>query len=282
MSTKIQFPNTRLTPPSLGKPIFATDIQNLTENLLQAMKMLLGLPDNGFAILQGLDYDSGAHTYNAGYIYLAGNFYFCATGLAENQYLAPDPTDTESKLHNPDGNSYNTYTIYYALASNSVVTDCPQFVGDMDQYRFNMTAMIGSTVGKVPVIGSDFLNQRFVTTDTDGKLNAGIQEGINTDAVPSVESTLIPGQIVKVGSTGLVSDTPKDHYGSGVTDSNGYCHVVHNLNIPTDNQIIMLSLQTNAGDPSASWQGKTVNDFLIYTPGMYENIPINWHLHDTR
>jgi hypothetical protein len=281
MSTKIQNPNNRLTYPGIAGPRFDTDIENLTQNLLEMVNILLGLPSNGFAILKGLDYDSGANTYNAGYVYMNGIIYYFAGTLAENTYLVPDITGAFNKLHS-DGNSYDTYNIYLCVQSNSSVGSMPQFVGDMDQYRFNMTAMIGSTAGKVPVIGQSWDHNALAGIDSDGNIVSAIYVGNQATNVPVIESTFTPGQIVKVGSTGLVSDTPKDHYGSGVTDSNGYCHVVHNLNIPTDNQIIMLSLQTNAGDPSASWQGKTVNDFLIYTPGMYENIPINWHLHDTR
>lgn len=138
MSEKIQFPNNRLTPASLGKPVFATDIQNLTENLLEAMNILLGLPADGFAILSGFVYASSA--YGPGYVYMNGVIYYCA-GLAETKYLAPDPTDTESKLHNPDGNSYNTYRIYYAIESNSPVGGMPQFSGDMNQYRLDLTTI---------------------------------------------------------------------------------------------------------------------------------------------
>jgi hypothetical protein len=135
MSTKIQFPNNRLTESGLGNPLFVTDVSNLTENLLEAINMLLGLASNGFAILSGFTYSGSA--YSAGIVYMNGIIYYCSAGLNEGQYLSPVPTDVDSKLHS-DGNSYNTYRIYYAVASNSQVGGMPQFTGNMDSYRFSM------------------------------------------------------------------------------------------------------------------------------------------------
>jgi len=141
MSTKIQFPNNRLMPASLGKPVFATDIQNNTENLLEAMNILLGLPASGgtaFAILSGLTYNESEGTYDPGYVYMNGVIYYSADIIYDPCYLVPNVTDTESKLHNPDGNSYNTYRIYYAISSSSPSGGMPQFTGSMDQYRLSI------------------------------------------------------------------------------------------------------------------------------------------------
>jgi len=141
MSNKIQFPNNRLTPPALGKPVFATDIQNNTENLLEAMNILLGLPASGgtaFAILSGLTYNESEGTYDPGYVYMNGVIYYSADIIYDPCYLVPNVTDTESKLHNPDGNSYNTYRIYYAISSSSPSGGMPQFTGSMDQYRLSI------------------------------------------------------------------------------------------------------------------------------------------------
>jgi len=205
MSTKIPFPNDRLVNVGLGNPLFVSDIQNSTQNLNEAINLILGLPSNGFAILRGLDYNSGAHTYNAGVVYMNGVVYLCATGLAENQYLAPSLVDEYSKI-NSDGNAYNSYRVYYAIASNSVVGGMPQFVGAMNQYRFNMTSMKGSTIGKVPVIGPSWDNSALVAINTDGEVESGAFIGITVNEIPNIQSTLTPGQTVKVGSTGLVSE----------------------------------------------------------------------------
>ena len=133
MSQKIDFPNDRLVYSNIGSPVFDSDIQNGTQNLNLAIKMLLGV-QSSFSILQGVNYDSGTQTYSSGYIYLNGIVYYCATGLALNQYLAPNPTDT-CLVQFKNGNSYNTYRIYYAIASDSPQTGCPQFTGDMNNYR---------------------------------------------------------------------------------------------------------------------------------------------------
>jgi len=172
MSTKIQFPNTRLTQAALGNPLFVTDVENLTSNLLEAINMLLGLPTSGataFAILSGFEYDSEGASYSTGIVYMNGLIYYCATGLAETKYLAPAPTDGNSKVFS-DGNSYNTYRIYYAVSSNSQVGGMPQFNGTMDQYRLSLTAMKGDTIEKVPVIGTDLVASLPVFTDTNKKL----------------------------------------------------------------------------------------------------------------
>jgi hypothetical protein len=161
MSTKIRFPNTRLTQTGLGNPLFVTDVENLTSNLLEAINMLLGLPASGataFAILSGFTYTpGGGGSYSAGIVYMNGLiYYFDDTGgeLVEGKYLSPVPTDGNSKVFS-DGNSYNTYRIYYAVSSNSQVGGMPQFTGTMDRYRLSLTAMKGDTVDKVPVIGAD-------------------------------------------------------------------------------------------------------------------------------
>jgi hypothetical protein len=194
MSVKIQFPNIRLTPASLGKPVFATDIQNLTENLLDAMKILLGQDSNGFAILRGFNYISG--TYSVGYVYMNGDFYYCAGGVTEGNYLVPNVTDTESKLHNPDGNSYPTYRIYYAIESTSPWGGMPQFTGDMNQYRLDLTTVNNRILNHISSLGTAAYNN---TGDFDAAGSAATaqsnaistSEGYTNSQVSSAESSLL-------------------------------------------------------------------------------------------
>ena len=190
MSEKIDFPNNRLTAAGLGKPIFGTDIQNSTENLLQAIYILLGLPSNGFAILSGFTYTPGTPgSYSSGIVYMNGQIYLCSAGLQEGKYLAPNVQDLFPKLHNPDGNSYPTYRVYYAVSSNSQVGGMPQFSGNMDQYRISsyliQTALnnlisslgtastkdFGAGAGELPQIGDGISPGNYVVADLFGSDN---------------------------------------------------------------------------------------------------------------
>ena len=185
MSAKIPFPNIRLSQAGIGNPLFVTDITNVTEDLMNSLGLLLGLPANGFAILNGLTYTPGSPgTYSTGYIYLSGSIYFfdgSVTPLHESQYLAPSLTDTDSKLHS-DGNSYNTYRIYYALASNSPITDCPQFTGNMDAYRFDMTKNLANSIATASADATSKANaaKSYALNDVNGGLikSAPIEIGI--------------------------------------------------------------------------------------------------------
>ena len=177
MSTKIQAPNKRIPQAGIGNPLFVTDIQNVNEDLLFYVNMLLGLPNPGFAILQGLTYTSGgAGSYSSGYVYLNGQIYYFAGTLTGGNYLNPSNQLVDSKLFG-DGNSYTTYQVFYVVSSSTPVSGCPVFSGDMNAYRFNMTAMQGTIPGKVPVIGSNWTfttggDIRLVMIDTDGTIKS--------------------------------------------------------------------------------------------------------------
>jgi len=154
MSTKIAFPNNRLAQPALGNPLFVSDVSNNTENLIQAMGILLGLDlTAGFAILQGMVFNGAA--YGAGYVFMgngsvSGNIYYTA-GIAVNKYLNPTSTDIDLKIHS-DGNNYNTYRVYNAISSDTQIGSFPQFVGNMNTYRLS-TYGLKSSLG-----GAAFLN----------------------------------------------------------------------------------------------------------------------------
>jgi hypothetical protein len=163
----INFPNTRLEYADVGNPLFVTDIVNATESLQNALRMIYGLPSNGFAICSGLAYGSGA--YGPGIVFMNNVFYYTA-GLAENKYLAPANSDILIKVFQ-DANSHVTYREFRAVQSNSPVGGMPQFIGDMNQYRISShliqttlnnlinnlgtaaTKNIGESVGNVPESG---------------------------------------------------------------------------------------------------------------------------------
>lgn len=135
MSSQIPFPNKRLAQAGIGNPLFVTDIENATEDLLEALATLYGFASNGFAILSGFDYGAGAYT--GGIVYMNGVFYRCVAGLTENQYLTPDVQDVQNKIFS-DANTYPTYRIYQAVASGAQWGGMPQFVGNMNSYRVSI------------------------------------------------------------------------------------------------------------------------------------------------
>lgn len=135
MSTQIPFPNKRLAQAGIGNPLFVTDIENATEDLLEALATLYGFASNGFAILSGFDYGAGAYT--GGIVYMNGVFYRCVAGLTENQYLTPDVQDVDNKIFS-DANTYPTYRIYQAVAAGVQWGGMPQFVGNMNAYRVSI------------------------------------------------------------------------------------------------------------------------------------------------
>lgn len=135
MSTQIPFPNKRLAQAGIGNPLFVTDIENATEDLLEALATLYGFASNGFAILSGFDYGAGAYT--GGIVYMNGVFYRCVAGLTENQYLTPDVQDVDNKIYS-DANTYPTYRIYQAVAAGAQWGGMPQFVGNMNAYRVSI------------------------------------------------------------------------------------------------------------------------------------------------
>lgn len=135
MSTQIPFPNKRLAQAGIGNPLFVTDIENATEDLLEALAVLYGFASNGFAILSGFDYGAGAYT--GGIVYMNGVFYRCVAGLTENQYLTPDVQDVDNKIFS-DANTYPTYRIYQAVAAGAQWGGMPQFVGNMNSYRVSI------------------------------------------------------------------------------------------------------------------------------------------------
>lgn len=135
MGANINFPNKRLSQSGIGNPLFVTDIENLTEDLLELMATVYGFLPGGFAIVSGFDYGSSAYT--GGIVYMNGTFYKCNDGLAENKWLTPNVQNVLNKIHS-DANTYATYTIYEAIESNSVWGGMPQFVGDMNAYRISI------------------------------------------------------------------------------------------------------------------------------------------------
>jgi hypothetical protein len=146
MNTTINFPNVRLETAGTGNPIFVTDIMNACESALSVMESLLGLPSNGFAIITGFVYGGGAYT--GGLVYMNGVFYWCTAGLTENKYLMPDNVDDFVKIYQ-DANTHATYKLFYAVESNTPVGGMPQFVGNMNAYRLNLTVLKGAIAAAI-------------------------------------------------------------------------------------------------------------------------------------
>lgn len=136
--SNIQFPNKRLVQAATGNPLFISDIESLTENLINAIKIVLGRSGNGFYILSGFDYNLAANPdYTPGYFYYNGEIYYCSTGLNVGQSLNITTNDGYSKLHE-NSVSYPTYRLYEGVVVNSPVISIPAFSGYMTEYKYNL------------------------------------------------------------------------------------------------------------------------------------------------
>lgn len=131
------FPNDRLVQETLNCPIFVSDIQNATNQILVSMQSLGGLTNDDFYIISGLEYQSGPNNYSPGVVWMYGQFYATDFDLTPGKYLNPDVTDVESKLHSDD-NSYYTYRLYKAKESNTPYMGSPVFNMLMNDYRLNL------------------------------------------------------------------------------------------------------------------------------------------------
>jgi hypothetical protein len=139
----MDFPNLRKQTTGVGNPLYVSDIVNANQNVLDAMKSILGLGDSDFYIISGMEYGSGAYT--TGIVYMSGIFYFSNVSLTEGKYLAPSPTDYLSEPFEDTVSRY-IYTINYAVASNTPVSGGSPiaFSGDMNDYRINNKTIVNS------------------------------------------------------------------------------------------------------------------------------------------
>lgn len=135
MGSQIKWPNKRLTVTGIGNPLFVTDIENASEDLLEAFAAIYGFAAGDFAIVSGFEYGSGSYT--GGIVYMNGTFYKCLNGLVENKYLAPDVQDVQNKIFQ-DANTYPTYRIYQAVQADAPWSGMPVFSGNMDAYRWSI------------------------------------------------------------------------------------------------------------------------------------------------
>jgi hypothetical protein len=193
MSTKIQSPNNRLTYTGKAGPIFDTDIENLTQNLLEMVNVLLGLPSNGFAILSGFAYGSG--TYGPGFVYMNGVIYYSAAVIAENKYLAPNPTDEFSKLHS-DLISRYTYRVYLAIQSDTSVGGIPQFVGNMNAYRISSYLINNTLTNLINSLG-DASTKDVGTASNEIPLNSDLGTASTKDVGNSLNN------VPEIGALGI-------------------------------------------------------------------------------
>lgn len=119
----------------------------------------------------------------------------------------------------------------------------------------------GTTEGKVPIIGENYNNGYIVVANDDGTLRANIATGLiaslseDYQTIPTIQSTLIPGQIVKVGSTGLVSQDLGDtlitkviDIGDWNMDSISTAHISHGISDYTKIRNICVLIRNDAND----------------------------------
>jgi hypothetical protein len=197
MGTKVSFPNTRLPQATIGNPLFVTDIVNANEDLLESLAVIYGFASNGFAILSGFDYGSGAYT--GGVVYMNGQFYKCVNGLSENKYLTPNVQDVYNKLFS-DTNNYPTYRVYQAIESSSQWGGMPIFAGNMNQYRISIKKVKDYISAIDSALSTEILNR----TNADTALQTNISNEVSARA--SADMTL-QTNITSEANTRSTNDT---------------------------------------------------------------------------
>lgn len=133
----LDFPAQRKTINSLGNPVFVDDIVICNENLLAAINAIIG-EASGFYILSGFSY---AYTHwTPGIFWADGIIYYSNANVNVNKYLNPSPTNKLVRKFS-DTNSYPTYSVNYAVQSNSQYLTWPIFDTDtnVEKLRLNLS-----------------------------------------------------------------------------------------------------------------------------------------------
>ena len=263
MSVELQFPNVRKQYTGVANPLFVSDISNLTENLLIAMANVLGLGPTDFAIISGMEYNSGAGTYAVGIVYMSGVFYYSNAVLTEGKYLQPSLTNALSKTF-PDTVARYIYQVNNAVTSNTLVTGGSPvpFTGNMDIYRLNNLAtqnlLKGDIQGVLKAFGDNFIISGGAVT-VDG----------------SNHPTAIAAGYVFLGDVIYPIATQSISFGSAILyfsiDTNGivtiastgtyqFCDATGKITVKYLNQIIQLA-PTDLGDPASA--DFTIGDFTL-------------------
>ena len=170
------FPSIRKTNSVPGKPLFVSDAIIATAGVFSSILAIANVPSDGFGILMGLDYDSVNNWFTPGYVIMNDNVYFLPTTVNPGQYLIPNVTDVENKLHS-DGNSYNTYTQYQVSVSNSPSTgSSPQLINDgvIERYRLSLTDLLTSLGNEITNRIIAVSGESSARSAADGILTTGI------------------------------------------------------------------------------------------------------------
>lgn len=130
------FPTHRLSYPSVGNPVYVSDIQAANELTLDGLTALTDLPNPGFAIISGLKYAGGQ--YSQGVVWLNGTFFYSFNVLTEGLYLSPVGLPLLNKPFS-DTNSRFIYSEFRVGPSSNPESASPLFVGDMNAYRIGLT-----------------------------------------------------------------------------------------------------------------------------------------------
>jgi hypothetical protein len=195
MSGTIKFPNNRKIEVATTNPLFVEDIQNSTSDLLEAMQSICGLTASDFAIISGLEYSVG--TYTAGIVWIYGQFYRVDAAISENSYLQPTTVSVYNKLFG-DAVSRPTYDTYAAV--ESLVTGSgfsPQFVGDMNTYRINLTFLKSKFSG--------FTANKNIISNSLGVIEADNISDFSYKKVVAMGSWNMDSTATKTFSTGLIN-----------------------------------------------------------------------------
>ena len=136
----IQWPFKRKEYSGIANPRYVSDIVSANEAIIDAIQSIAGLSNPGFAIINGLTFDSVALTYSSGIFYLNGSFYYIGSSFAQGLYLTSGTVDINSSPF-PNSTSRPIYTTFVGATSSSPSGASPQFAGNMNQYRIDLTTI---------------------------------------------------------------------------------------------------------------------------------------------
>ena len=215
----IQWPFKRKEYTGIANPRYVSDVVSANEAIIDAIQSISGLSNPGFAIISGLVYDPVGLTYSTGIFYLNGAFYYSPAAFAVNLYLTGSTVDINSSPF-PDSTSRPIYTTFVGGTSSSPTGASPQFTGNMNQYRIDLSTIKTNLTAVQAIIALLGNSAQLNVGTTPGTVAAGdysySKSQVNTMLAPVNAHQSVKG-ITLISGAGSGIGTRQDMAGMSIT-----------------------------------------------------------------
>lgn len=211
------FPTVRVSYPTVGNPVYISDVRAANELMIDGLTALTDLPNPGFGIISGMQYTGGQ--YQPGVIWLNGAFYFSNGVMTEGLYMTSSIQPTLSKPFS-DTNNRNIYAQYLAVSTaNSGAGSTPLFTGNMNAYRIGLSDLKQELAG----IQAELLTLGNAAFANIGTAAGSVASGTDPRLVGPLSffdaRYVQPGQVIVKGSgTAYVPIDPTDPVNKAYAD----------------------------------------------------------------